>query len=615
MMRILFLLGLATLSLSRIEKKRFDWASITPSRDLEYYPCYDAFKCARLILPLDWLNASDTRTIALAVIKLPALVANSDATFAGPILTNPGGPGGSGVDFLKYFGHRLRNIVDEPGKRHYEIVSFDPRGISNSWPRTDCFPGDMLARDALRLEMRGSGPLDGSSGAVPYMLGLQDAFGQRCRAAESEGLNGGHIMEFASTPSVARDMVEMVDKMAELRKREGQGDDGRGAELRKRHDRHDDDEDDVPRLQYIGFSYGTILGNYFASMFPERIGRLVLDGVANADDYSNGPGWLTNLVDSDKIVNAFFSGCHSAGRHVCPLVRDGDESGSDIEARFHVFLSAIDEDPISGMTAAGMPVVVRSRDVREVMGSVLYRPLQQFKLLASALDGLMTGNATQFIKKMEARGSLPSLRDSCQSNGNGSEAEVDRSEGGQAVLCGDGDSLVGKGAGWWRRYVDKQVAMSSLMGAYWSRIRIRCSSWTFRTNWSFKGPFTSPRFERSARGRPVKGKPAAAILFLSNRLDPVTPLKAARAMAAKHPDAGVLVQEALGHCALASGDSHCTTKAVREYLDSGVIPSGDKSCEIKCGPWDEDCSIDGVPHALQALNMPQQQRFPPGLSF
>ncbi|KAG6278704.1 hypothetical protein E4U46_000817, partial [Claviceps purpurea] len=80
-------------------------------------------------------------------------------------------------------------------------------------------------------------------------------------------------------------MIEMVDKMDELRKKQSNRDDGdERLELKKRGRR----EGNVVKLQYLGFSYGTVLGNYVASLFPERVGRVVLDGVCNADDYSNG---------------------------------------------------------------------------------------------------------------------------------------------------------------------------------------------------------------------------------------------------------------------------------------------------------------------------------------
>jgi pimeloyl-ACP methyl ester carboxylesterase len=275
------LVGLAAAS------SEFDWTSITPSEHLEYHDCFDDFQCARLIAPLDYRNESDPRTIAIAVIKLPATVADDDASFAGSVFMNPGGPGGSGVDVLLRDGKYLRKVLDKPGRRHYEMVSFDPRGISNSWPRANCFPDDILGRDAALLERRGYGPLNDR--ALPYVLALQRGIGQRCQDADESGVNGGQILGYMATPNVARDMVHMVDKIAELRAREADARDDR-LELKRRSSPEDvDDDEDVPRLQYIGYSYGTVLGNYFASMFPGRVGRLLLDGVVNANDYSSGP--------------------------------------------------------------------------------------------------------------------------------------------------------------------------------------------------------------------------------------------------------------------------------------------------------------------------------------
>lgn len=57
----------------------------------------------------------------------------------------------------------------------------------------------------------------------------------------------------------------------------------------------------APMLQYLGFSYGTFLGNTFGSMFPDRVKRMVLDGVVDATDYT-AQGWITNLQDTDKVM-------------------------------------------------------------------------------------------------------------------------------------------------------------------------------------------------------------------------------------------------------------------------------------------------------------------------
>ena len=128
----------------------FSWDAIPPSKSLDFHPCYDDFQCARFILPLDWTNKSDTRTVTIAVTKLPATVSSTDPSFGGPVFTNPGGPGGSGVNLVLGRGKYLQWFLDKPN-RHYEIVSFDPRGIGRSTPSADCYPGDLLVRYAPSL--------------------------------------------------------------------------------------------------------------------------------------------------------------------------------------------------------------------------------------------------------------------------------------------------------------------------------------------------------------------------------------------------------------------------------------------------------------------------------
>lgn len=267
----------------------FDWQSIAASKDLEYHDCYDGFKCARLIVPRDWKNKTDPNTVTLAITKLPAAVPDDDASFAGTIFSNPGGPGGSGVSFLLKGGKPLQQTVDKPGKKHYEILSWDPRGVGNTEPVIDCFEGNTLARDAEGYTAFSLPSIDSGPSALNFLLAKYRAEGGHCSKVMKE------VLPYVNTPNVARDMVEMVDKIHELRERE--------AGKKKPEDQDDEEEDGdddrlelrrvkadkTPRLQYMGFSYGSVLGNYFAALFPERVGRVMLDGVVNTDDYSTGP--------------------------------------------------------------------------------------------------------------------------------------------------------------------------------------------------------------------------------------------------------------------------------------------------------------------------------------
>ncbi|KAL9480572.1 hypothetical protein ACSS6W_005358 [Trichoderma asperelloides] len=579
----------------------FDWDTITPSDDLEYHDCYEQFKCARLQVPLDWLNETDTRVATIAMIKLPAVVPDDDPTFGGSIFFNPGGPGGSGVTVMLSMGHYLRNTVDKPGRRHYEILSFDPRGIGYTLPTSDCFDGSVVSRDAFILESRGNGPLTNGDNSIAYSLAIMDAFAQRC-------VQAGEAMAFAGTPNVARDMVEMVDKIDDLRKRDAaarkQNEKGEAPEaldaedvreeLKKRSARKrapaelHDEPGDVPRLQYIGFSYGTILGNYFASMFPGRVGRLILDGVCDVEDYSTGPGWLTNTVDTDEIFDTFLEGCAAAGPEVCALARESDTHGaSDIRRRLDRFFLDLDQRPKPVLLDSGDVVIVTGSDVRSLIGTILYTPLKGFKVLAKQLDSFISGNIGDMAILALSLGLMPVMKDACPIANFTNPQLVGKIESQSAVVCVDGDDITDKDISWWRKYVNRQVSTSSLFGATWATIRLHCSSWRFRPKWQFKGPFTTPKPDPSLKS----GHPAAPILFLSNRLDPVTPLRAAQAMAAKHPGARVIIQEAMGHCAVASAPSSCTKSVVADYFESGIIPSDVSTCNIECGPWDTSCSL------------------------
>lgn len=128
-----------------IDYVSFDWTKVEPNVNLVYHPCYEGFQCARLQVPLDWQNTSDSRVAVIEIVKLPAIVPESNATYGSPILTNPGGPGGSGTYSILRTAKPLRKLIDRPGHKHYDYVSFDPRGVSHSTPKIDCYRGDPVS--------------------------------------------------------------------------------------------------------------------------------------------------------------------------------------------------------------------------------------------------------------------------------------------------------------------------------------------------------------------------------------------------------------------------------------------------------------------------------------
>ncbi|PTB68357.1 hypothetical protein BBK36DRAFT_1195736 [Trichoderma citrinoviride] len=567
--------------------QEFDWASVVPSHQLDFHDCYGSLKCARLLVPLDWKSAGDNRTIPIAMVKLPAAVPNDDPTFGGSVFVNPGGPGASGVNYLVKNGAALQRIlIDKPGVRHYELISFDPRGIGRTAPAVDCFGPNDFARTAWTLQDHAKGSLTSGEGAVINGLSLSKALSMRCER------EAGEALRYVNTPSVARDMAEMVDKIDELGKREAGPQKAaaaapkpEGNNNKPRHGGPEEADDPTPRLQYLGFSYGTVLGNTFASMFPGRVGRMVLDGVADATDYFEGDGWTTNLEDTDTIFEEFWDGCFRSENSLCPF-RETDDSPKKARKRFWNWVEALDESPAPIYRPNGALMSLTGEQVLRVVGSALYKPRQQFQPLALALFEGMQGNLTRVASWADS--GIPKVADACQAKRNAASGLLPypKDEGGFAVLCGDGEDVTDRNTKFWKKYAKKQGGRSKVFGVFWASIRMTCSSWPVRPNWSFQGPFSTPKHS----ARPLfNAKPAAPLLFISSRLDPVAPLKAARKMAKEHPGSAVVIQESIGHSAWGSAPSRCTWKVVADYFHSGAVPGKNTVCRPDCGPWDHVC--------------------------
>ncbi|KAG6049844.1 hypothetical protein E4U17_006661 [Claviceps sp. LM77 group G4] len=588
----------------------FDWNSITPSRTLEYHGCYDStVQCARLILPLDYKNSNDTRNVVIAILKRPASVPDTHATFGGSIFLNPGGPGGSATDMIRQLGPAIQQRIEHSGRRHYEYIGMDPRGVGFSWPPANCFPGDLFSRQTYNTETKGLGALNEGARTIPYGLAMEQGFGQHCLKADSTGANGGPIFSYAGTASVARDMVEVADQIEKLRQKEANKSSSATA--------RNSTSQDVVRVQYLGFSYGTVLGHYLMSLFPERVGRIVLDGVVDPRDYSSGPGWTTNLVDTDKIYTQFFAGCHQ-NPSTCALARPNDSSPDDIQHRFEVWLNTTLRDkPAVEIGPTGDIRVLSADDVRVYMASTFYHPLALFQDLASRLDKAMNGNPSALIDRYFPSVTAPHSKEGCVLP---NDLIVGPSDGDSAfaVTCGDGDDVTGKDVAWWRRYTQRLVSQSSILGPQWAAVRLRCSSWPFKSNWRFQGPFTAPAPKSDSNGNPVPGYPAAPILYASSRLDPVTPLTNARAMQPNYPGSGLVIVEGAGHTAVNSaGDNRCLFDVVEKYLETGIVPSNTTVCQLECGPWAKSCPGPWTlaKRAVSSLSDVQLPRFPLGLTW
>ena len=322
---------------------------------------------------------------------VPARVSITDSKYGGPILLNPGGPGGSGVSFVAGAGKAIQTLVDSPEDptnctdgnnvaRYYDIIGFDPRGIGWTFPNAHCFDSPS-ERITWNLRVLTEGNLDSSDAALGRLWSMRQAFGSGCYWGME---SGSDIKEFITTASVARDMVELIEALGRYRQREAKAllsvdaaASSKGVDLSAYSKLiHVPGEE---KLQYWGFSYGTHLGSTFASMFPNRVGRMILDGVVNAENY-NKMLWSDNLHDTEKVMQHFYDSCAAAPGN-CALA-EIRSTPDDIKIKVESIWKDLYHNPMPVGPHIGFPEVLTYSDVRAVVFSALYFPLATFRFIA-----------------------------------------------------------------------------------------------------------------------------------------------------------------------------------------------------------------------------------------
>lgn len=358
------------------------WSSIVPSTQLKYYPCYEGFECARLMVPLDWSAPEDhldDKIATIAVIKLPAVVAPNHAHYGGTIITNPGGPGSSGVVDFKRWGRLVRREFDSADK-HFDLVSFDPRGVLFTIPNALCFE-DPMARSSWDIQATSIGNLDSGEQARTMLWARSKALGSLCESANNR--SGKDVFKHMTTVVVARDMLALVEEIEHHRKLSTQG--GLLSQSEKQALLHAgaDANTTSPNLMFRGFPGGTIIGATFASMFPHRVGRMVLDGVVNADDYISN-SWTTTFEDTEAVMQSFYQTCFDAGAGCALFHPYGPQA---IEKEVKTILEQVENQSVPAFrhTTSLTPEIVTYSDVKRFIFWSLFSPLHTFPSLAQGL--------------------------------------------------------------------------------------------------------------------------------------------------------------------------------------------------------------------------------------
>ena len=475
----------------------------------------------------------------------------------------------------------MQDIIDDGGK-YFDVLAWDPRGVKFTTPSTACFEDD-LERQVFNLKKAAVGNMDLSDENFDKLWAAAEGFAQLC-AQSRIGVydDGSNIRQYVSTALVARDMVAIIDAVdEELQKRLPLSQDVQQALAKK----------SPPLLQYWGYSYGTYLGNTFASMFPSRIGRMLLDGVVDAPDYA-ATGWTTNLQDTHKGLAQLVQDCFD-GKDFCPLYDSSLKTAQELGTKLTNFLLHLHDNPIPVVHNNTIDLITIS-DIRYQIFQYLYSPMEYYPWLGQMLADLMSGNTTLLIPyiphlKLSTPPAILSHHNPNQHTTNPaipppikppSPSYLHNPESAPSILCSDGTALPPNKTTY-HTYLTHLQSQSPLFAAYWASIPLPCVFWPFHPSPAnlFTGPFTSNLSAYSPHASPI--------LWIGNTADPVTPLRNALKMAARHEGSVVLTQDMPGHCSGREKPSRCTRGVVGRFFADGELPQErNMVCEGDRRPWD-----------------------------
>ena len=442
--------------------------------------------CATITAPLDYADPTGP-TVDLAMARVKAT-----GDKIGSLFVNPGGPGGSAVDYAK----AADAIVSSSIREHFDIVGIDPRGVGHSDPvhcMSDKQIDDLTAADGTPDDAAEEEQIAADS-MIP---------GRGC--AKDAAPEFAHV----GTADSARDL----DLARALVK------------------------DDT--LTYLGKSYGTMLGATYAELFPDRVGRMVLDGVLPAS---------LDLVEVTKgQADAFEVALRDFARDClthsdCPLSGSVDDAVGQVQD----FLAGLDAKPIPG----------GDRDLNEPLAtyavlSNLYFPGYDYPRLRDALAQAMnSGNPSRMFQILDDR----------ISRGPDGRYLDNSSDAFYAVTCldrpytGTVEDVKALALEW------QKTAPTFGESLAWGLLP--CKDWPATTE-----AVTQTRAEGSN-----------PILVVSTRKDPATPYQWGELVAEQLDNARLVTYEGVGHTAYGDGNG-CVDGAVDEYLLKGTLPKKGLICQ------------------------------------
>ena len=471
-------------ALAEYEQQKLDWSS-----------CYDYFECTELRVPIDY-NDLSVGTFRISVLRAPA---RDQENRLGSIVVNPGGPGGSGVDYAYNADYIFSPDVTDV----YDVVGFDPRGVAQSEPIA-CFTPEELDANLA------SDSKPDNDAEIAASLKESEEFAKKCEEKTA------HLEHF-TTIETARDMDILRAALGEK------------------------------KLNYVGKSYGTYLGTLYASIFPNNVGRFVLDGAVDPN-ISMKEQNLAQAIGFDKALAAFVKDC--ASQPDCPFKGSAAEATATIIATLQAAATAPlpQKSPAEGDTR-----LITESIIIIGMASSLYDDVDGWPKLRKAFtESALNYGDTFLLLADEYSGRNPD--GTFRSNDFDSGAVID---------CLDWKDR--RTVDQYKADVQEFAAKAPVFGPYIAFSGLHCQF------------FPHPATQRAPDT--LTEIKTAPIIVIGTIRDPATPYSWSVSLAKIFKGSSLISLDADGHTGHGRG-SACVDDAVDEFLLTGTLPPAKLSCDL-----------------------------------
>lgn len=477
---------------------------------LNWQPCTEptqkGFQCATAQVPLDYQNPNG-KSIQLAVIKHPA---TEPSRRIGTLFLNPGGPGGSGTESLPAWFSQFPSEIP----KRFDIISFDPRGIGDS-TAVQCFANDEEGNRFFAQLPQGF-PV--SEAETKSWIRGYYTLGQFCQQ------KSGQLLSHVSTADVAKDMDLLRRAVGE------------------------------PMLNYIGLSYGTILGAVYANLFPDNVRAMVLDGNIDPGAWNNEGKDKARLsislrigsdLGSAKTLHKLLDLCGQTKSDRCAFSAGSAEA---TQAKFATLLEKLRKQP----------VVINGKTITY---AVLIDALSGDLFVVQKFGGFKgwNGAAELLQKAWEAPPASPDPS---------TIPVIAPDVGFFAVGCAD--TLNPRDPEVYRQLAAVAFKRAGAVGPNTSWGDQACATWPAKSADRYTGPWNRPT--------------ANPILVIGNTYDPSTPYEGSVAMSRALARARLLTVDGYGHTVFLN-PSQCANEYITNYFIKGEVPLEGTVCKQDYQPF------------------------------